>query len=288
MSLFAYTLAMLTDRFVRWPRGPIVPAAVALAAFSIDLAFGSPLIIRSLLGPNPLFGSRFYGLGNELEATLPALLLIGLAAFLCGTGRARRSVWIVCASGLLLGLIAGAGRLGADVGGVITIAGGVAVMALLLLPGGVTKRALVIACLTPVLGLALLAGIDLLSGGNSHFTRTVLRADGSGALWDVVVRRYELAWRQTHRGFTPAAVVIALLAIAVAIKYRGRILAGVNDDPAWLAGLAGVAGLGIAGTLFNDSGPILLLFAVFLGACAVAYLRGAPLTSDAEGARAAP
>ena len=51
-----------------------VPAAVGLAAYLVDLAFGSPLIIRSLLGPNPLFGSRFYGIGNELEAALSALL----------------------------------------------------------------------------------------------------------------------------------------------------------------------------------------------------------------------
>jgi hypothetical protein len=280
VSVFAYVLAMLTDRLVRWPRGPIVPAAVGVVAFAADLAFGSPLIIRSLLGPNPLFGSRFYGLGNELEATLPALLLIGLAAFLCGGGRTRRAVWTVVLSGLALGLVAGAGRLGADVGGVITIGAGVAVMTLLLLPGGVTKKALALAVVTPVLGLALLAAVDLGTGGDSHFTRSVLHADGSGALWDTVVRRYELAWRQLRRGFTPAAVVIALLAIAVAVKHRHRILAGVDGDPAWTAGLAGVAAIGIAGTLFNDSGPVLLLFAIFLGSCAVAYLRGVPLDAD--------
>ena len=153
-------------------------------------------------------------------------------------------------------------------------------MALLLLPGGITKRALVVAIATPALALALLAAVDLLTGGDSHFTRTVLRADGSGALWDVVARRYELAWRQFHRGFTPAAVVIALLAIAVAIKHRDRILGGVDGDPAWLAGLSGVAAIGVAGTLFNDSGPVLLLFAIFLGACAVAYLRGTPQEAD--------
>ncbi len=280
VSVFAYLLAILTDRLVAWPRGPMIPAGAGVLAFAIDLAFGSPLIIRSLLGPNPLFGSRFYGLGNELEATLPALLLIGLAAYLCGAGRTRRAVWTVVVSGLLLGLVAGAGRLGADVGGVITIGAGVAVMTVLLLPGGVTKRALLVATLTPVLGLALLAAVDLATGGDSHFTRTVLHADGSGALWDTVIRRYELAWRQLHRGFTPAAVVIALLAIAVAVKYRARILAGVDGDPAWTAGLAGVAAIGIAGTLFNDSGPVLLLFAIFLGGCAVGYLRGAPLDGD--------
>jgi len=280
VTALALTLGVLADRLVRWPRGPAVPAVAGLVAYTLDLAFGSPLIIRSLLGPNPLFGSRFYGLGNELEATLPALLLIGLAAFLCGRGRTRRAVWTVVLSGLALGLVAGSGRLGADVGGVITIGAGVAVMTVLLLPGGITKKALLLAVLTPVLGLALLAAVDLATGGDSHFTRSVLHADGSGALWDTVIRRYELAWRQLHRGFTPAAVVIALLAIAVAVKDRDRILAGVDGDPAWTAGLAGIAAIGIAGTLFNDSGPVLLLFAIFLGSCAVAYLRAVPLDRD--------
>ena len=270
---------LFRSRLAGWPRGPLVPAAAAMLAFSADLAFGSPLIIRSLLGPNPLFGSRFYGLGNELEATLPSLLLIGLAAGLQGRGRSRRSVAIVVGAGLVLGVIAGAGRLGADVGGVITIAAGVGVMAVLLLPGGVTARSLVAVVAAPVVGLALLAVIDTVSGGNSHFTRTVLHADGSGALWDVFSRRYQLAFRQLRRGFTPEAVVIALLAVAVAVKHRERVLAAVDGDPAWQAGLAGIAAIGIAGTLFNDSGPVLLLFAVFLGGAAVAYLRGAPLAA---------
>ena len=283
VSAFAYALAVATERWTPWPRGPAVPATVAIVAFSADLAFGSPLIIRSLLGPNPLFGSRFYGLGNELEATLPALMLVGLAAAMTGAGRSRRAVWTVVGAGLGLGLVAGAGRLGADVGGVITIGAGVAVMAIMLLPGGVTRRALAAAVVAPVLGLLLLAAVDLLTGGNSHFTRTVLRANGSGALWDVVLRRYELAWRQLRRGFTPEAVVIALLAIAVAVKHRGRILASVGGDPAWLAAFGGIAAIGVAGTLFNDSGPILLLFAVFIGACSVAYLRGAPQADAATG-----
>ena len=42
--------------------------------------------MRSLLGPNPRSGGRFYGLGNELEATLVVLLLVAL-----GTALMRRA-----------------------------------------------------------------------------------------------------------------------------------------------------------------------------------------------------
>ena len=272
----ALVLGALTDRLVRWPRGPLVPAFAGLAAYAIDLAFGSPLIIRSLLGPNPLFGARFYGIGNELEATLSALLLIGIGTLLAGRGRSRAAAAAFAGGGAALALVVGAGRLGADVGGVITIGAGAAVAAVLMLPGGLTRRSAALVVAAPIAGLVLLALVDLATGGDSHFTRTVLRADDSGDLWDVVGRRYELAGRQAIRGFMPAVTIIAILAIAVAIRRRDRLLAPVDGDPAWRALLAGLVAAGVAGAVFNDSGPVLLLFETFFAAAAVLYLRGDP------------
>ena len=114
------------------------------------------------------------------------------------------------------------GRLGADVGGVITIGAAAGAAAVMMLPGGLTRRSAAIAILAPVAGLALLAAVDLTTGGDSHFTRTVLHADGSGALWDIVARRYELAGRQAIRGLMPAVTLIAILAIAVGVRQRSR------------------------------------------------------------------
>ena len=216
---------MLADRLVAWPRGPAVPALAGLVAYTLDLAFGSPLIIRSLLGPNPLFGSRFYGIGNELEGDAGGAAASSRSAR-CSSGGAARGARSRSspAAVSLLALIVGAGRLGADVGGVITIGAAAGAAAVLMLPGGLTRRSATIAILAPVAGLALLAAVDLTTGGDSHFTRTVLRADGSGALWDIVARRYELAGRQAIRGLMPAVTLIAILAIAVGVRQRARVL----------------------------------------------------------------
>ena len=65
----------------------------------MDLARGSDLIIRSLLGPNPRFGSRYYGIGNELESSLPVLLFVGLAALLYGRTRSRAGAAIFAGAG---------------------------------------------------------------------------------------------------------------------------------------------------------------------------------------------
>ena len=120
----------------------------------------------------------------------------------------------------MLGAAIGSGRLGADVGGVITVGGGAAVATLFMLPGGITKRAIVIACLVPVLAIVGLAALDLATGGNGHFTRTVLHAHGKSALSDIVIRRYELAFNALKRGLMPFATLIAVLTIVYGIKYR--------------------------------------------------------------------
>ncbi|MFM8884001.1 MAG: hypothetical protein ACKOH7_04240 [Solirubrobacterales bacterium] len=284
--LVVVTLAagMLTDYFIPWPRAPALPALVGVLAYVIDLAFGSPLIIGSLLGPNPLFGSRFYGIGNELEATLPALALIGLGAAWFGRGRSRALVAWLVAVGLVLGLAIGAGRLGADVGGVMTVGAGFAVAGLLLWPGTDRRRAVAVVIVVPLVALALLAVVDLVTGGDSHFSRTVLRSDGSGDLLDTFLRRYELAGRVLIRGFMPVATIIAILAIALGVRRRDRLFDTVGSDPAWVASIAGCAAVGIGGAVFNDSGPLLLIIATFVAACGVLYLRGRPVVTG-EGER---
>lgn len=271
-----FLLGALTDRLVRWPRGPLVPAGVAVVAYSVDLVLGSPLIVRSLLGVNPRSGSRFYGLGNELEATLTVLLLLALGALLWGAGRSRRNAAVFAAVGLVFCVFVGAGQFGADVGGVLTVGAGIAAATVLMLPGKPKRRTLIIAALVPVAGLFALAALDLVTGGNGHFTRTVLQADSVGSLRDVVERRYTLAFNVLKVGAMPLLTLIAVLGAAYAFRYRERIYAPLRGSPSWTAALAGGLMASVIGALFNDSGPILLAFGVFVLACATTYVRGDP------------
>jgi len=271
-----FVLGALTDRLVAWPRGPMIPGFVAMLAYIGDLFRGSDLIIRSLLGPNPRSGSRYYGVGNELESTLPLLLFLALAALLWRQGRSVRTAAAFGLGGVVLGAALGAGRLGADVGGVITVGAGAAVCVVLLLPGELTRRRVAVVVAMPALALVALAALDVATGGNGHFTRTVLQADGQDALHDIVVRRYELAFGVLKRGAMPFITVVALLAIAYAARHRRRVFAPLDDDEVWRAAILGGLGAAVAGALFNDSGPLLLIFGVFVLAIAVAYVRGDP------------
>jgi hypothetical protein len=199
-----------------------------------------------------------------------------------GRTRSRATALAFALAGLFLGAAIGSGRLGADVGGVITVGGGAAVATLFMLPGGVTKRAVVIACLVPVLAIFALAGLDLATGGNGHFTRTVLHAHGKSALSDIVIRRYELAFNALKRGLMPFATLISVLTIVYGIKYRRRVFAPVASDDPWRAALAGSVAAGVAGSLSNDSGPLLLVISTFAVVAATVYVRGDPRLAQVD------
>ena len=66
---------------------------MTVGAAVVDLAFGSELIQRSLLGPNPMLGARFFGVGNELEVALAVIGLLGIGAAVATALPARTAVW---------------------------------------------------------------------------------------------------------------------------------------------------------------------------------------------------
>ena len=275
VAIPSFALGILTDRYVPWPYGPAIPIFTALALYSVDLANDSHLIVRSLLGPNPKFGSRFFGVGNELEAALPVMMFIGIAATLTGQPRSRRNAAIFGVSGLILAAIIGSGRLGADVGGVMTVGTGAAVATLMMLPTRPSKKVIALAFCVPLLAVAGLALLDLATGGNGHFTRNVLN-QGSGNFLDTILRRLELAFNALFNG-RRMPFVVAAGAIAVGFAYRNRAwLYGPVPDPAWRAALLGGLASAIGGSFFNDSGPLLFVVGAFGLIVATCYIQGDP------------
>jgi hypothetical protein len=274
-------LGWLSDRLMPWPRAPLIPAIVGLGAITIDLVLGSHLITRSILGPNPGYGSRFYGVGNELKSGLMVLLLAGVAAALTGRPKSRKNALIVLACGLVLGAVLGSGRLGAGVGAAFIVAGASAVAAMMMLPGRMSARRILILILSPVIGLGLLAGLDALTaGGQGHLSNSVLSLDSFGAFFETVERRSTLAWQQLWRDAMPVVTLLCLLAAAFAI--RNRDILKPFDGPIWPAALVGGLAGGLVGSFTEDSGPLLIVVATVTLAGVCSYLLGRPSPADTE------
>jgi len=180
-------------------------------------------------------------------------------------------------AGILLAVVEGSARIGAGVGGVILVSAGTAVATVMLLPGALTRRRALIALIAPVLGLVALTALDLATAhGTGHYTGSILNARSAGDLRDVIVRRYTAAWDELGNGAMPVAAAIAVLCAALGVHRRERLLTPVADDPAWLAALCGGLAAGVVGALVEDSGPVLLVVAVFALGYVLAYLWGRP------------
>ncbi len=264
-------LAALTLVALRDYRALAVASAVTVGAYALDAILGSPLSALSLLGPNPALGIRFYGIGNELEALLSVVIVGGIGAGLAGFAprlSPGRSAAVFLAIGLVCAGIFASGKFGADVGAAIDFPMGVAVAALVITGG--RRRWIFLVILVPLVVVALLALADLVTGANSHFTRSVLDAGGLHSLGDTAQRRLE----QTARSFVRPILLVALPVVAILVLIatwrRATLASWVRDVPAMRAALIGAVVATVVATLANDSGALLLeigaaYLLVFLG-----------------------
>jgi hypothetical protein len=279
--LAAITLGL----FAGW-RAPAIACAITVIAYAVDVVAGSDLTRLSLLGPNPIYGVRFYGLGNELEALFAVMVPVGVGAGLSaysGWGRAvtrRAAICAFVAAGIVGAIVFGAGRFGADVGAAIVLPVGAAVAAVSLPvsdfvdfpgdgPGESTRlsRGRIVAAVVaaPLIALVSLALIDLVSGGNAHLTRSVLDAGGAGDLADVAQRRLELSARDFAQAAGNPLFWLLIALIGAAIWQWRRIDAWLRPAPFVRAGVLGASAAVGVGVLVNDSGATFLA----LGACAL-------------------
>jgi hypothetical protein len=295
IALACLTLGALTDRLLPWPRALIAPAIVAVAALAADALAGAQLLMRSLLGPDPILGARFYGIGNELKSGLAVLVLAAVAAALQPAVRGRRAATAMAGAGVILAVVEGSARIGAGVGGVILVSAGTAVATVMLLAdpgrsvGALTRRRALIVLIAPIAGLVLLAALDLATAhGSGHFTGSVLHARSPGDVRDIIVRRCTAAWDELRNHAMPVATVIALLCAGFGLRRHERLLAPVGGDPAWLAALCGGLAAGVLGALVEDSGPVLLVVAVFALGCVLTYLWASPRAAQSMSREAAP
>jgi hypothetical protein len=275
LAFGSLALGALTDRFFPWPIAPAVPAAIVLGAHAIDLARGSPWLGASLVGSNPKGGARFFGLGNEAEIILSMETLIGLGAALELVRRERLVPWLFVLGCVVSAAIMGSGRLGADVGAVITLGAGAAAAALASLSGRPSRRAIALALLAPVIGVLGLIGLDLATGGDAHLINTVVRGEGgAGGFLDIVQRRTTISVRGLQDNTVLVICIVGAICLVWGVWRRRRLLAPLREHRSFAAGLWGGLAATVVGALGNDSGPVIFAGGFLVLALAVGYVWG--------------
>ena len=166
------------------------------------------------------------------------LVLAAVAAALYPSVRGRRAVAAMVGAGAALAVVEGAARIGAGVGGVILVCVSFALAAAMMAQGELTRRRAVLV-LRPVLGLAALAAIDLLTAhGSGHYTGSVLHAHSAGEIRDLIVRRYHAAWLELGSHAMPFAAACALAAAVIFVVRRTELLSPRRPGPCLGGGAA--------------------------------------------------
>jgi hypothetical protein len=269
MGLGSVVLAVATRRLAPGYLGLALAAGATVVAHAIDVVVGSPLTALSVLGPNPGYGVRFFGIGNELEASLTTLTLIGAGAWLA-TRRAltprATAAWFAAIAIVATAAFA-PGRFGADVGAAIVLGAGGATAAVLAL-GLSWRHGLLVVIGGGVLGLAGLLVVDQLLGG-AHLSRSVLGAGEAGDLADVVERRVSLMTDSFTDPVYPELLAASLVMLILGAVRHRTVLAWFDGREAARAGFLGALVGVLVGTFANDSGSVLLVIgSIYLGVCA--------------------
>ena len=225
---------------------PLGPACAAiLAAYIVSLGLDAETVALSPLGPSQ--SGRFYGINNLLGTLLLVPALIGTALL----GRAALLV-----AGLAL-VTVGGNRFGADGGGLLVLAAGLAVLALRLNDVRLTVRSLMAVAAAVVAVVLALVALDALTGGESHVTAAV--SGGPGELAGDLVDRIELSVRRTLAGPGALVVVLGGLAVLIGVALRGErtpvldaflvavaVSLVVNDTPSDVIGIGAVVAFALA------------------------------------------
>jgi hypothetical protein len=272
----AVAAACAVDRLLPGHAGFALACGLTVGAYAVDVVAGSPLTSLSVLGPNPGFGVRFFGIGNELEAILTTLTLVGTGAGLAaraGVERRAAAAWFVGIALLATAAFA-PGRFGADVGAAIVLGVGGATAAVLAL-GLERRRAILVVAGGGVVALAALLLVDLALGG-AHLSRSVLGAGEAGDLVDVLERRLTLMTNTFVRPVYPVLLAIAILLLGVGFVRRRTVLSWFGRGWAARSGFSGALAGVLVGTFANDSGSVLLVIGtIYLGA-SIAFFWATP------------
>lgn len=258
----------------RW-RGPAVAIGVIGWANALliaaDQLLGAPLAAGSPLSYSVIFGTRFYGLGNEGAGVMIGAVLIAVA-WLFDRGACPPGAFLI--AGVPIVLVAVLPSLGANVGvaawGVVGVVGAYLYAARRRLTWRV-----VLAALAAVLALlAAAVAVDVLSPSTSHFGQLLESATGDGgSLTGILTRKIALGMETLFA--TPAMIALPvgiLLALRLLARPSGPFGEFVSANRGSAAALCGAVAAALTALVTEDSGAVVAALVMFLPTAALIAL----------------
>lgn len=253
MEAGAWFIALtLTGLFVASRRGDQAVIAALTAGIVLllilDMATGSHLMQRSLLGYSAVEGARYYGIGNEAMGLLIGSALV-LAARLWPLGRLQRVSTLAFLT--TLALLLGSPLAGAKAGGLLVSVAAFGTFVWESYGGKWSWRIIITLMAVTVgsLGIVALSDAIFFPGHHSHMGEAVRRIQGGGfaEAKDIMTRKLAVeGWLAWHSAWA------CLLWIGLVCLWQLRRLSFPSRTPLNVAGLVAV----VICLLLNDAGVV--------------------------------
>ena len=240
----------------------VILSAITVILMAVEIVRGAPNTPFTVLGYSYSVGSRYYGVGNELFG-----VLMGGAFILAGALLAERRARIAGAAAIL-GLLIVAGldghpRFGADFGGALSAAVGVAAVAALIFAGKIGRREIGIAVIGVVAMLALLVAYDRLSGGGSSHIARLLSSPHE--ILSTAADKLMREWKTAQHSLYTCLLIAGTMVTAIAWRRGATMTRGLH------IGVIGAIVVAATSIPTNDSGILsAALIMIYVAAAVVA------------------
>lgn len=262
IALAGGTLA-LAGPWRGWAAGPAVFLAVGTAvALALDVAWGSRLQLISVLGPQPVYGGRYYGLGNVAHGILATSSLLA-AALIAGRWVAR-SARLACATVLTVAVIVavvnGHPALGAEAGGLLAVVSAFGYLAFRSVDLTVTRQRMAVIAGVSVLVVVVLGLLDYLRprGVRTHigdFVQGLLDNGSLAPLRTVLTSNLDMLTSTWIAALVPVLLVLSAAVLLRRSSPAGRWVDALDTRvPLLRDGLVAVLICWVIAFVTNDSG----------------------------------
>lgn len=274
-AVFIAALALLGP-WGRHRRGPLVfITGFTLVVLGLDVTRGSPLQLTAITGLQPVYGGRYYGMGNvayAFYATCALLVAAALAGALLDRGARTLAVLTIVLIGSASVLVDGYSGWGADGGGTVALLPAFAYLALNAAGRRITwVRLLAIGAVSAIVVLGL-AYLDYLrpASDRTHlgdFMAGMIDRGSIGGLQRIWQANWTMLTSSPINLLVPLLMVAAVVALARPASWPGRAMQPLFAQvPFYDRGLAAAVVCWLIGFLINDSGtaipPAGLLLAI--------------------------
>ena len=260
----------------------------------IDQLLGAPLSYSGLFSYSPLWGARYYGIGNEGASILVGGGLVGVALafdhFRDAAWVEPVKRWLLPLFGLLIVAVSAAPFWGANVGVAVWgfVAFGIAWMQM----NGhrVTWKSAFLAVLAVIVIVGLFSAYDLSvagEGGQTHLGRAWESAGEGGvqALWTIVARKAETNFR-VLRASNWSYLLFAILGFLAYMRWRphGDFADALKRYPNFAIAITAALVGSLVGYFTEDSGIVIPALVMLYVAGGILYLMLTDARSRSVGA----